>query len=547
MGSAQFITMKSALKMVNPDADAVTNKGQALAINSAAAQGLASVMRSNIGPTGTMKMLVDGAGEITLTKDGSHLLGSMQIQHPTAQLISRAAVAQDDVVGDGTSSCVVFIGELLKQAERYLSEGVHPRLIADGFDVAKSLALEYLDTLKITKDATDREVLTSIARSTLQTKASEEMCTHLTDIVVDAILTIQQEGVPIDTHMVEMQALKHRLGVDTQLIRGLVLDHGPRHPDMPTRVENAYIFACSLEMEYEKTEVNSAWYYNTAEQRESQISAERAVVNRVVESVIALKKQVCDGTDKQFVIINLLGIDPLSLDMFAREGIMALRRAKRRNMERLNLVCGSECVNSHRELDPKCLGEAGLVYETTLGDDKFTFVEKVKNPHSCAILVRGPNNYTISMVNSAIKDGLRSVKNTIESGTVVPGAGAFEVGCAQYLLNNLDKAEGRSKLGVQSFAEALLIIPKSIAENSGYDVQDSIIKLQEQVRNHPDVPVGFDINSGEVLNPAEAGILDTYLSKRHMIVSAPVIANQLLLVDEILKAGGKKREDPMKG
>merc|ERR1712028_335691 len=172
MGERIFITMKSALKMVNPDADAVTNKGQALAINSAAAQGLASVMRSNIGPTGTMKMLVDGAGEITLTKDGSHLLGSMQIQHPTAQLISRAAIAQDDVVGDGTSSTVVFI----------------------------------------------RELLTSIARSTLQTKVSNELCTHLTDIVVDAVLTIQQEGVPIDNHMVEMQALKHRLGIDTRLV-----------------------------------------------------------------------------------------------------------------------------------------------------------------------------------------------------------------------------------------------------------------------------------------------------------------------------------------
>jgi len=539
--------MKSALNKLNPDADAVTNKGQALAINCAAAQGLASVMRSNIGPTGTMKMLVDGAGEITLTKDGSHLLGSMQIQHPTAQLISRAAIAQDDVVGDGTSSTVVFIGELLKQAQRYLTEGVHPRLIADGFDVAKTLALEYLEQIKLEKDCQDRELLTSIARSTLQTKVSNELCTHLTDIVVDAVLTIQQEGVPIDNHMVEMQALKHRLGIDTRLVRGLVLDHGPRHPDMPKRVENTYIFTCSLEMEYEKTEVNSAWYYNTAEQRESQISAERSVVNRVVEAVIALKKQVCDGTDKNFVVINLMGIDPLSLDMFAREGIMALRRAKRRNMERLNLVCGSECVNSHRELTPDCLGEAGLVYETNLGDDKFTFVEEVKNPHSCTILVRGPNNYTISLVNSAIKDGLRAVKNAIESGVVVPGAGAYEVGCAKYLLDNLDKAEGRAKLGVSSFAEALLIIPKAIAENSGYDVQDSIIKLQEQNRQHPETPVGFDVNSGEVLDPAAAGILDTYLSKRHMVVSAPVIANQLLLVDEILKAGGKKEKDPLKG
>merc|ERR1712166_179049 len=541
------LAMKSALQMINPNAEAVTNKGQALAINSAAAQGLASVMKSNIGPTGTMKMLVDGAGEITLTKDGSHLLASMQIQHPTAQLISRAASAQDDVVGDGTSSTVVFIGELLKQAQRYLTEGVHPRLVADGFDVAKALAIEYLDQFKIQKDCQDRELLMSAARTALRTKVSEELCELLTEIVVDAVLTIQQEGVPIDNHMVEMQALKHRLGIDTRLVRGLVLDHDPRHPDMPTRVENAYIFACSLEMEYEKTEVNSAWYYNTADQRESQIDAERSVVNRVVEAVIALKKKVCDGTDKKFVVINLLGTAPLSLDMFAREGIMALRRAKRRNMERLNLICGCTQVNSINQLEADCLGEAGLVYETTLGDDKYTFVEEVKNPHACSILVRGPNNYTISMVNSAIRDGLRTVKNCIESGVVVPGAGAFEVGCANYLLDNLDKAEGRAKLGVQSFAEALLIVPKAIAENSGYDVQDSIIKLQEKIRADPKGAFGFDVNTGEVLDPCASGIYDTYLAKRHMIGSAPVIANQLLLVDEILKAGGKKEKDPMKG
>jgi T-complex protein 1 subunit zeta len=539
--------MKSALQMINPNADAVTNKGQALAINSGAAQGLASVMRSNIGPTGTMKMLVDGAGEITLTKDGSHLLASMQIQHPTAQLIARAASAQDDVVGDGTSSTVVFIGELLKQAQRYLSEGVHPRLIADGFDVAKALTIEYLDKFKLERDCQDRELLCSAARSSLRTKVSDELCNILTDVVVDSILTIQQEGVPIDSHMVEIQAMKHRLGVDTRFIKGLVLDHGPRHPDMPTRVENCYIFACSLEMEYEKTEVNSQWHYNSAEQRESQIQAERSAVNSIVNNVIALKKQVCDGTDKKFVVINLLGIDPLSLDMLAREGIMALRRAKRRNMERLNLVCGSTQVNSAIELTPEVLGEAGLVYETTLGDEKYTFVENVKNPHSCSILVRGPNNYTISLVNSAIRDGLRAVKNCIEAGTVVPGAGAFEVACAQHLLANLDKAPGRAKLGVQSFAEALLVIPKAIADNSGFDTQDSIIKLQEKVRANPDVPVGFDVNSGEVLDPVAAGIFDTYMAKRHMVASAPVIANQLLLVDEILKAGGKKEKDPMKG
>jgi len=483
---------------------------------------------------------------VKLTKDGNSLLSNMQIQHPTATLIARAATAQDEMVGDGTSTAVVFIGELMKQADRYLSEGVHPRLIAEGVDIGKSLAIEFLDSFKQDKEP-DRELLISVARTALRTKVHTEIADVLTDVVVDAVAMIQREGVPLDLHMVEVQSMKHRMGVETKLIKGLVLDHGARHPDMPRKLTNCYVFACNIELEYEKTEVNSSWNYNTAEQREQQIQAERSVVDRVVQQVIALKKQVCDGTDKNFVVINLLGIDPLSLDMFAREGIMALRRAKRRNMERLNLICGSTQVNSAQELSPDCLGEAGLVYETTLGDEKYTFVEQVKNPHSCTILIRGPNNYTISMVNSAIKDGVRGVKNCIENGTVVPGAGAFEVACAHHLQQNLDKAQGRAKLGVQSFAEALLVVPKAIAENSGYDVQDSIIKLQEQVRAHPEIPVGFDVNSGEVLDPVASGILDTYLSKRHMIGSAPVIANQLLLVDEILKAGGKKEKDPMKG
>merc|ERR1712144_32123 len=365
MGAEARATMASALKMVNPNADAASSKGQALAINTGAAKGLAEVLKSNIGPTGTMKMLVDGAGDVRLTKDGNSLLGNMQIQHPTATLIARAATAQDDMVGDGTSTAVVFIGELLKQADRYLSEGVHPRLIAEGFDIAKTLAIEFLDKFKIDKEV-DRELLISVARTSLRTKVHQELADLLTEIVVDAVLTIRREDEPIDLHMVEVQSMKHRLSVETKLVRGIVFDHGARHPDMPKRVENCYVFACNVELEYEKTEVNSSFFYNSAEQRERMVEAERKVVDDRCRKIIELKKQVCDGTDKNFVVINMRGIDPMSLDMFAKEGIIALRRAKRRNMERLALAAGCTCVQAVEDLQADCLGEAGLVYEYTL-------------------------------------------------------------------------------------------------------------------------------------------------------------------------------------
>merc|ERR1711959_617146 len=223
---------------------------------------------------------------------------------------------------------------------------------------------------------------------------------------------IRREDEPIDLHMVEVQSMKHRLSVESKLVKDIVFDHGARHPDMPKRLTNCFVFACNVELEYEKTEVNSSFFYNSAEQREKMVEAERKVVDERCKKIIELKRQVCDTPDKSFVVINMRGIDPMSLDMFAKEGIIALRRAKRRNMERLALAAGCSCVQAVEDLNADCLGEAGLVYEYTLGDEKFTFMEDVKIPHSCTVLIRGPNNFPIGLINEALRDGLRAVKNT---------------------------------------------------------------------------------------------------------------------------------------
>lgn len=526
----------AAVKSLNPKAE-VAKAAQALALNTAGARGLQDVLKTNLGPKGTLKMLVSGAGDIKLTKDGNVLLHEMQIQHPTASLIAKVATAQDDITGDGTTSNVLIIGELLKQADLYISEGLHPRIIVEGLDKAKEKALAVLEEVKVSREM-DRETLLHVAGTSLRTKLSPKVANVVTEIVVDAVLAIQREGEPIDLHMVEIMQMAHKTDTDTRLVRGLVLDHGARHPDMKKRVPDAYILTCNVSLEYEKSEVNSGFFYKSAADREKLVAAERKFVDDRVNKVIELKNKVCNGSNKGFVVINQKGIDPISLDMLAREGIVALRRAKRRNMERLTLACGGVAMNSFDDLDPECLGFAGVVYEHVLGEEKYTFVEELKSPKSVTILIKGPNKHTITQIKDAIHDGLRAVKNALEDKCIVPGAGAFEVAAYAALTaaEFINTIPGRAKFGVKAFADGLMVIPKTLAQNSGFDPQDTTVKLQDEfVRSKQ--PVGLDVSTGEAMVPAEEGIWDNYRVKKQLLHSCSTIAGNLLLVDEIMKAG----------
>lgn len=420
-------------------------------------------------------MLVDGAGGIKLTKDGSVLLKEMQIQNPTAVMIARAASAQDEITGDGTTSVVLMVGELLKQADRYISEGLHPRVVTDGFELAKTEALNFLDTFKIPSEV-DRELLLSVARTSLSTKINKTLAKQLTPDVADAVLAIYDGASKPDLHMVEIMTMQHRTAADTQLIRGLALDHGARHPDMPKSVRDAFILTLNVSLEYEKSEINSGFFYSSADQRDKLVESERRFVDEKLRRIVELKKEVC-GTDgkKGFVIVNQKGIDPLSLDVLAKNGIFALRRAKRRNMERLQLIVGGTAQNSVEDLSPDVLGWAGHVYEHQLGEEKYTFIEEVKDPKSVTLLIKGPNGHTISQIKDAVRDGLRSVYNMIVDGCVVPGGGAFQIACAARLNSEEFRktVKGKARMGVTAFADALLVIPKTLAANSGHDVQDA--------------------------------------------------------------------------
>eukprot|EP00986_Skeletonema_menzelii_P004347 scaffold1467_cov147-Skeletonema_menzelii.AAC.13 len=567
----------SRLQDVSPNAEIVA-KDAALAVNIAASSGLQNVLKSNLGPRGTLKMLVGGAGQIKLTKDGNVLLHEMQIQHPTAALIARTATAQDEVTGDGTTSTVLLCGELLKQAHRYTSEGLHPRVIADGFDIARDATLQFLEEFKVdyspkstatavdggddtndidnddnnsssNKVLQDRELLTCLASTSLKTKLEHDLADQIATAVVDAIQCIAPKNyttnTPVDLNMVEIMTMQRKLGSDSRFVNGLVLDHGGRHPDMPKVLTNCHIMTCNVTFEYEKTEVQSGFFYSNADEREKLVESERKWLDERCRAVVDFKRSVCKEGES-FVMINQKGIDPLSLDIFAKEGILCLRRAKRRNMERLTLACGGSPIHSVEDLDASMLGFAGKVSEVTLGDDKFTFVEECQHPKSCTLLLQGPNSHTIDQIKDAVRDGLRAVKNAIEDQAVVPGAGAFELAAAMHLKDVVAKAtKGRAKLGVEAYAEALLVIPKTLAENSGFDVQDCILKLTD-AREDSDctLAVGLDCTSGDPMIPADEGVWDNVRVKRQCLHLSTVLASQLLLVDEVMRAGKQMGKVP---
>lgn len=443
-----------------------------------------------------------------------------QIQHPTASLIAKASTAMNDETGDGTTSTVLLIGELLKQAELSINEGLHPRVIADGFDLAKKHCLEVLDGMKITKEATSRPSLLAVARTALMTKVHPKIAERLTGICVDAVLSIQKEKEPLDLFMVEIMQMQHRSEDDTSLVRGLVLDHGPRHPDMAKVCKNAFILTMNVSLEYEKSTVNSGFFYKTAEERESLVASERKFIDDRCQKIVSLKERVV-GSDKSrsFVVLNQQGIDPHSLDLLAAAGITALRRVKRRNMERIALACGGSAVNSLDDITPDTLGSAGLVYEQTIGEEKYTFIEDVKNPKSVTILIKGPNKHSIAQIKDAVHDGLRSIKNVLEDKSLIPGAGAFEIAAYSSLVRFKPSVVGKAQLGVQAFADALLVIPKTLAVNAGFDQQDVLVRLIHEHASSGNGSIGIDLKTGEPIVPEDHGIFDNYRVKRQLLVS----------------------------
>ena len=509
--------------------------------NIMAARIIAEAIRSSLGPKGMDKMLVDTLGDVTITSDGRTILDEIDVEHPAAKMMVEVAKTQDDEVGDGTTTSVVVAGELLAKAEELLNKNVHPTVVIDGYRKAADKALEVLENIAIKVDPTDKEFLKKVAMTSMASKIVSENREQLAEIAVEAVLHVAQKigdeyRVDLDDIMVEKKPGESV--TETKLIKGIVLDKEVVHPGMPKRVENAKIALLDTALEVEKTEFDAKINIETPDQMEAFLREEENMLRNMVEKIAATGANV---------LICQKGIDDMVQHFLSRKGILAVRRAKKSDMEKLAKATGGKVVTNLEDLSEKDLGYAELVEERKIGDDKMTFIEGCKNPHSVAILIRGGTERLVDEAERSVHDALCVVRDVVQEPKIVAGGGAPEVEVARALREYAETLPGREQLAVQSFAEAVEIVPITLGENAGLDPIDISSDLRAR-HEKGEKWAGVDVFTGKVDDMKKLEVYEPLVVKKQIIKSATEAASMILKIDDVIAAGKMKTPStPPKG
>jgi len=505
--------------------------------NIMAAQIVAESVKSALGPKGMDKMLVDSFGDVTITSDGRTVLDEMDIQHPAAKMMVEVAKTQDDEVGDGTTTAVIIAGELLSKAEDLIEKNVHPTVIIDGYRKAADKALETLEKIAIPVGSTEKAWIKKVATTSMASKLVAEYKDQLADIAAEAILHVAEKGeeeykVDIDDIMVEKKPGESMN--ETKLIHGIVVDKEVVHPGMPKRVEKAKIALLDTALEIEKTEFDAKINIESPEQMEAFLQQEESMLKDMVEKVAA------KGAN---VVIAQKGIDDLAQHFLARKGILAVRRVKKSDMEKLAKATGGKIITNLDDISASDMGYAELVEERKIGDDKMTFIEGCKNPKSVAILIRGGTERIVAEAERSIHDALCVARDVVREPKIVAGGGAPELEVAKILKEYAESLPGREQLAVMSYAEALESVPTTLSENAGLDPIDIISELRSR-HEKSEVWAGIEVHDGKVKNMEKAGVFEPLAVKKQIIKSATEAATMILKIDDII-AAGKMKAPPM--
>ena len=500
-------------------------------LNIMAARVIAEAVRSTLGPKGMDKMLVDSLGDVVITNDGVTILKEMDIEHPAAKMIIEVAKTQEDEVGDGTTTAVVLAGELLKRAEELLDQDIHPSIIARGYRLACEKAMEILNELAVDINVDDVDTLKKVAATAITGKHAEYAVDHLSSIVVDAVRKVAEERggkYYVDDDAIKLEKKQGGSVEDTELVDGIVLDKEVVHPGMPRRVENAKILLVNSALEVKETETDAKIRITDPEMLQKFIEQEEKMLKDMVDTLANAGANV---------VFCQKGIDDLAQYYLAKAGILAVRRVKQSDIEKLAKATGAKVLTDLRDISSEDLGEAELVEERKVGDEKMVFVTGCKNPKAVTILVRGGTEHVVEEVARGIEDAVRVVGVALEDGKVVAGGGAPETELSLRLRQWAPTLGGREQLSAEAFANALEIIPRSLAENAGLDPIDIIVELRKAHENGEKY-AGVNVFSGKVENMKELGVLEPLRIKKQAVSSATEAAIMILRIDDVIAAKG---------
>jgi len=499
--------------------------------NIAAAKLVADLVKSSLGPRGLDKMLVDSLGDVTITNDGATILKEIDVQHPAAKMIVEISKTVDNEVGDGTTSSVVFGGTLLARAEDLLKKDVHSSIIVDGFQAAADKTLEIYSELSKKIKPDDRESLLKIATTSMQSKLISEDSGVLSKIVVDSILSIatkKDDEYTVDLENIKVEKKTGGSITDTQIIKGIVLDKEIVHSGMPTKIEKAKIALVNSALEIEKTEMSSEIRITDPTQMQMFLEEENRMLKTMVDKLHDI------GTN---VLICQKGIDDIAQHFLAKHGIMAVRRVKESDMIKLAKATGGRVISNLDDLTEHDLGAADLAQQKKVESDKWVFIEGCKHPQSVTMLIRGGSQRVIDEVDRSIHDSLMVVKDVIEKPEIVAGGGAPEAFAASQLKDWADNFDGREQLAIKKYAEALEIIPLTIAENAGMDPIDTMATLRAK-QNQGQKWTGIDARNTKISDMLSIDVVEPIAVKEQIIKSATEAACMILRIDDVIATSG---------
>jgi thermosome len=505
--------------------------------NIAAAKAVADAVRTTLGPKGMDKMLVDSVGDIVITNDGVTILEEMEIEHPAAKMMVEVAKTQNEEVGDGTTTSVVLAGELLKKAEELLEQEIHPTIITKGFRIAKDEALRILEEIAKPVSLEDKEILKKIALTAMSGKSMEKASPKLAEIVVEAIrmvATKENGKIVVNRDNIKREKKHGGSSEDTELIKGIVIDKEVVHPGMPKVVKNAKIALLDTALEVKETETDAEIRITSPEQMQAFIEQEQKMLKDMVKKIVA------SGAN---VVLCQKGIDDLAQHYLAKEGILACRRVKRSDMEALAKATGGRIVTNLDDLTPEDLGFAKIVEEKKIAGEAMTFIRECKDPKAVTILVRGSTEHVVDEVDRSVEDAVGAVASALELGKIIPGAGAPEAEVARRLRKFAEKFSGREQLAILAFADAMEVIPRSLAENAGLDPIDMLVELRaahEQGKTY----YGLDIFNGKVRDAEEMEVIEPLKVKLQAIKSAAEAAEMILRIDDVISASKLEKSAP---
>jgi thermosome len=502
-------------------------------MNIMAGKVLAETIRTTLGPKGMDKMLVDSLGDIVVTNDGVTILKEMDIEHPAAKMLVEVAKTQEDEVGDGTTTAVIIAGELLKKAEELLDMDIHPSTVVMGYRQAAAKAQEILNLISF--EADDRDTLLKVAMTAITGKGAEIARESLAELVVDAVMQVEEDG-EVDKDNINIQRIAGESINESQIVNGVVIDKGRTDPGMPKQIEDAKIALIKYPLELKDLETDAKISLTDPAQMQAFIEQEEQMLSEMVDKIIE------SGAN---VLFCQKGIDDLAQHYLTRNGVYAIKRVKKSDMNRIEKATGAKLVTNIDDLNPEDLGEAGLVYEKKISDEVLTFIEDSKDPKAVSVIIRGSTKHIAEEIERAIEDAIGVVASTIEDKKVVAGGGAPEIAISKGLKEYADSISGREQLAVSAFAEALEIVPKTLAENAGLDSIDALVDLR--AAHEKSLYMGLDVFEGDVRDMYRAGVVEPQRVKKQAIQSAAEATEMILRIDDIIASTGAGKGGEMEG